>query len=141
MEAFYMQPGTLDYLGLLDGGITYSLHSLLLCNDLAGMLRCLWKGIPVDDDHLALDLTRSVGLRGNYLAQRHTANHCRDNYWKSRYFGAKFPLSMSLIPDKDLMERIDDDLREILAEHQPEPLPDPIREKVHAIYERLDTEQ
>ncbi len=133
MEAFYMQPGTMDYLGILDDGITFSLHSLLLCNDLAGMLRCMWRGIPIDDDHLALDVTRSVGLRGNYLGDKHTAKHCRDNYWNSRYFGAAFPLSSSSIPDKELTERIDDDLREILANHQPAPLPDPIREKIYTI--------
>ena len=133
MEAFYLQPGTLDYLGVLDSGITYSLHSLLLCNDLAGMLRCLWKGIPVDDEHLALDVTRSVGLRGNYLADRHTAKHCRDNYWNSRYFGAAFPTGSSVVPGKELIERIDDDLREILANHRPAPMPDPIRDRIYSI--------
>ncbi len=138
LEAFYMQPCTLDYLGILDGGITFSLHALLLCDDLAGMLHCLWKGIPVDDDHLALDVTRSVGLRGNYLGERHTTKHCRDNYWNSRYFGAAFPLGSSVDPDKDLIERIDDDLREILANHQPEPMPELIREKVHAILEKFE---
>ena len=138
MEAFYLRPGTLDYLGILNSGITFSLHSLLLCNDLAGMLRCLWKGIPVDDDHLALDVTRSVGLRGNYLAERHTMEHCRDNYWNSRYFGAAIALSSSVDPDKELIERIDDDLREILANHRPEPMPDPIRERIHAILGRFE---
>jgi len=133
MEAFYLQPGTLDYLGILNDGITFSMHSLLLCDDLAGMLRCMWKGIPIDDDHLALDVTRSVGLRGFYLGDRHTAKHCRDNYWNSRYFGAAFPLSSSAIPDKDLIERIDDDLREILANHRPEPMPDPIRGRIYTI--------
>jgi len=38
-EAFFLQGGTLDYLGIIDDGMTYSLHALLLCNDLAGMLR------------------------------------------------------------------------------------------------------
>jgi len=140
MEAFYLQPGTLDYLGIVNSGITFSLHSLLLCNDLAGRLRCLWKGIPVDDDHLALDVTRSVGLRGNYLGERHTTKHCRDNYWNSRYFGAALPLNSSTGPDKDLIERIDDDLREILANHRPELMPDPIREKIHAILGRFEAE-
>jgi trimethylamine--corrinoid protein Co-methyltransferase len=137
-EAFYLKGGTLDYVGEIDGGITYSLHSLLLCNDLAGMLRCMWNGVPVDDEHLALDVTRSVGLRGNYLGERHTAKHCRDNYWSSRYFGAKFPLSSNLIPDKGLTERIDDDLREILVNHQPQPMPQPVREKIHAILGRFE---
>jgi trimethylamine:corrinoid methyltransferase-like protein len=141
LRSFYMKPGTLDYMGSIDAGISYSLHALLLCNDLAGMLRCMWKGIPADDEHLALELTQSVGLRGNYLAERHTAKHCRDNYWKSRYFGAKFPSSSNLLPDEDLIERIDEDLREILAEHQLEPLPDPIREKVHAIHGKFEAAQ
>jgi trimethylamine--corrinoid protein Co-methyltransferase len=141
LRSFYMKPGLLDYMGSIDTGISYSLHALLLCNDLAGMLRCMWKGISADDEHLALELTQSVGLRGNYLAERHTAKHCRNNYWNSRYFGAKFPSSSSVLPDEDLIERIDEDLRVILAEHQPEPLPDPIRKKVHAIHGKFEDAQ
>jgi trimethylamine:corrinoid methyltransferase-like protein len=139
MEAFYMRPTTLDYLGILDGGITFSLHALLLCNDLAGLLRCLWKGIVVDDEHLALDLTRSVGPKRSYLTQQHTVKHCRDNYWNSRYFEARLPVSSGFLPDKDLIERIDDDLREILANHRPEPVPAPIRKEVRAILEKFET--
>jgi len=138
-EAFFLQGGTLDYLGEIDNGITYSLHALLLCNDLAGMLRCLWKGIPVDDEHLALDLTRSMGLRGNYLGEKHTATHCRDNYWQTRYFGANLPLSTNLIPNHDLHERINIDLHEILKNHQPKPMPKPILEQVRAILARYET--
>ena len=134
MRSFYLKPGTMDYVGIIDGGITFSLHALLLCNDLAGMLRCMWKGIPVDDEHLALELTRSVGLRGNYLAEKHTAKHCRDNYWHTRYFGARFPLSSYPLPDQDLVERIDDDLREILSKHRPEAMPRAIQEQIHAIH-------
>jgi trimethylamine:corrinoid methyltransferase-like protein len=138
-EAFYMRPSTLDTEGCIDRGITFSLHALLLTNDLAGMLRCLWNGVTVDDEHLALELTHSVGPKGNYLAQRHTAVHCQDNYWDSRYFGAKFPRSnSSAIPDRDLIERIDEDLREILATHRPEPLPEPVRKEIRAILGRFE---
>jgi trimethylamine--corrinoid protein Co-methyltransferase len=141
MEAFYLRPSTLDYLGESDAGMTYSLHSLLLCNDLAGMLRCMWQGITVDDDHLALDLTKSVGLKGNYLREKHTAKHCRDSYWNTRYFGTKLPRSSNQVPDKDLIERIDDDLREILANHHPEPLAEPIRKQIRAIHGRFENAQ
>ncbi len=139
MRAFYTRPTTLDYLGILDGGIIFSLHALLLCDDLAGMLRCLWKGVAVDDEQLALDLTQSIGPKGNYLGQRHTAKHCKENYWNSRYFGAKFPLSSSgIIPDKDLIERIDVDLREILASHRPEPMPEPVRKEIRALLGKFE---
>jgi trimethylamine--corrinoid protein Co-methyltransferase len=134
---FYTRPTLVDYLGILDSGMIFSLHALLLCHDLAGMLRQLWKGIRVDDEHLALELTRSVGPKGNYLAQRHTAKHCKDNYWDSRYFGVNFPLaSSSSVPDRELFERIDADLREILAVHRPEPMPEPVRKEIRAILER-----
>ncbi len=138
MRSFYMKPDTLDYVGSIDAGISYSLHALLLENDLAGMLRCMWKGIPVDDEHLALNLTRDMGPRGNYFAEAHTVKHCRDNYWDTRYFGTKLPASANLLPDQDLIERIDDDLRDILSKHQPEALPQSVQaqiRKIHAIYE------
>jgi trimethylamine:corrinoid methyltransferase-like protein len=140
MKDFFLRRTSLDYLGSLDAGITYSLHALLLAEDLAGMLRCLWNGIPVDDEHLALDLTRSIGPKGNYLAEPHSAKHCRDNYWKSRYFGAKFPLASGTLPDADLLERIDEDLREILAKHRPEPMPESLRKQLRTILEKFDTE-
>jgi trimethylamine:corrinoid methyltransferase-like protein len=136
---FYTRPTLVDYLGILDSGMIFSLHALLLCHDLAGMLRCLWNGIRVDDEQLALELTRSVGPKGNYLAQRHTAVHCKENYWDSRYFGANFPLaSSSNVPDRELFERIDADLREILTTHRPEPLPEPVRKEIRAILERFE---
>jgi len=99
----------------------------------------MWKGFPVDDEHLAFDVTRSVGLKGNYLGEKHTASHCRDNYWKTRYFGAKTPLSSNHVPKHDLVERIDKDLREILANHQPKPMPEAIREQVRAVHAKFET--
>jgi hypothetical protein len=37
-----------------------------------------------------------------------------------------------------LIERIDDDLREILATHRPEPLPEPVRKEIRAILGRFE---
>ncbi len=117
MQTFYSRPATCDYLGSLDEGMTYSLHALLLCEDLAGLLRSLWQGVVVDDEQLALSIATSVGPRGNYLALDHTASHCRDQLWQTRYFGPHIPTSPSTLPDVDLQARIDADLRRIIDEH------------------------
>jgi trimethylamine--corrinoid protein Co-methyltransferase len=138
-SAFFTRPATLDYLGSLDNGIVFSPHALLLSDDLAGMLRCLWNGVRVDEEQLALDLARSVGPKGNYLGQRHTAKHCRENYWDSRYFGATFPSSSAgHLADRELVERIDEDLREILATHRPEPLREPLQREIRDILARFE---
>jgi len=137
LQTFFSRPATLDYLGSLDQGLTYSLHALLLCNDLAGLLRTMWQGLQIDDDALALDLARSVGPRGNYLAQQHTVNHCREHLWQSRYFGPNMPLGNAAGADADLHARIDRDLRELLQSHHPAPLDQSLAAQLRAIRERF----
>ncbi|MBW1844378.1 MAG: trimethylamine methyltransferase family protein [Deltaproteobacteria bacterium] len=132
-QTFHSRPANCDYMGLMDEGMSYSLHALLYANELAGLNRRMWRGLRVDDDTLAMELTRQEGPRGNYLAHPHTSKFCRAEVWDTRYFGAKQPLSTSVLPDLDLFERIDADLREILADHQPEPLSESIRSEIASI--------
>jgi trimethylamine:corrinoid methyltransferase-like protein len=124
MQAFYSRPAICPYMGTLDEGITFSLHGLLLGDELAGQLRSMWRGIEVTDEMLALELTRKEGPRGNYLAQEHTAKYCRREAWNARYFGANFPTASGALSDEDLVDRIDRELQEILRNHQPEALPE-----------------
>lgn len=131
LHAFHSRTATCEYLGMTDGGLTYSLHLLLLCHDLAGLLRKLWQGIRVDDETLALELVREVGPQGHYLAKRHTDAHCRAEPWQSRYFRA--PRGAGAAEGEDLLDRVDEDLRRMLASHRPEPLPAPLRGRIDAI--------
>ncbi|MCP4494917.1 MAG: hypothetical protein GY820_47600 [Gammaproteobacteria bacterium] len=140
MSTFYARPATCDYLGLLDEGITFSMRLLAFCNDQVGLLRQLWKGIKVDDEMLARDLTREVGVQGNYLAHPHTAQHCREEYWDSRYHGGNYPVSSGNVSDQTLIERIDEDIKKLLQNHQPEKLSDDILQQVRSIQSRFKAE-
>jgi len=119
LQSFYSRPAVCPYVGSLDEGITFSLHALLLGDELAGQIRSMWRGIEVNDEMLAMDLTRTEGPRGNYLANAHTANYCRRESWNSRYFGANYPTASGALPDEDLVDRIERELQEILLHHQP----------------------
>ncbi|MGA2398038.1 MAG: trimethylamine methyltransferase family protein [Steroidobacteraceae bacterium] len=138
MQAFYSRPATLDYLGSLDEGITFSLQALCLCDELAGLLRTMWQGVRINSDTLALNLAGEVGPRGNYLAQTHTAAHCRDQLWPARYLGPHIPLSTGDKPDVDLFERIDGHLAGIVAEHQPVPVSAKLRDSVSNVQTRFE---
>ncbi|UWQ32340.1 trimethylamine methyltransferase family protein [Leisingera sp. M527] len=132
-QMFYNRPATIDYMGSLDQGLTYSLHALLLCDDLAGLLRKMWQGLEVSADQMAADLIREVGPSGNFLARQHTVDNCRTQVWNSRYFGPNIPLSNAGAPDQDLLERIGDDLRIMLAELEQPVLPSKTKAAVTAI--------
>lgn len=133
-QIFHNRPATCDYLGSIDQGITYSPQSLLLCNDIAGMLRAMWQGTVVDVETLALNLTREIGLFGTVLGHPHTARHCRNAPWNSPYFGANEPLATTDKPDEDLLQRINRDLNRRLAAPGPEPLPEPLLAQLHALH-------
>ncbi len=137
MQAFFSRPAICPYMGSLDEGITFSLHGLLLGDDLAGQLRRMWQGIAVNDEMLALDLTRSEGPRGNYLANTHTAKYCRRELWNSRYFGAHYPTASGALDDEDLIERIDRDLQKILLTHHPRALARETVLKMQSISEKF----
>lgn len=136
LHAFHSRPCTCSYLGLVDGGVTYSLRTLLLCHDLVGLVRRQWQGLRVDDEMLALDLSKAVGPRGDYLAQPHTADHCRSERWPSRYLERRNAKDMEEAGESDVLERVDADLRDLLASHWPEPLPDAVRERMNSILEK-----
>ncbi len=133
MQAFYTRPAISPYMGSLDQGITFSLHALLLADELVGQLRSMWRGIEINDEMMALELTQTEGPRGNYLANEHTASYCRRESWDSRYFGANYPVSASGFEADDLVKRIDRELQDILQNHQPVPLALETLDKIHAI--------
>lgn len=129
MQMFYNRPATCDYLGSLDQGLTFSEPALLLCDDMAGLLRKMWEGIEVSDDMIGTGLIDGLGHTGQFLAEQHTVDHCRTQVWDSRYFGPNIPLSNGGLPDLDLLERLERDL----AERRTAPPPPAPREEVMAV--------
>ena len=133
MHAFYSGADSLSYLGGIEWGMTYSLHSLLFCNEMAGMIRRMERGIEVNEDTLAMDTTKKVGLTCDYLAQAHTAAHCRTELWQPRYQRGMNFETWEQGGKKDLKDLIDEDLHEILTTHKPEPLSNHVKKQINDI--------
>jgi trimethylamine:corrinoid methyltransferase-like protein len=138
LHTAYSQSGYCWCLGSIDSLMTYSLHALLYCNELAGWLRRIWKGIRVDDDTLALDVTRTVGPGGYYLEEAHTAEHCRTELWNPKYFRSRPEAAKAgVAPNKrEMMPVIDEDLRAILETHRPEAMPDSLQKQINSILQK-----
>lgn len=138
MQMFYCRPATCDYLGSLDQGLTFSEPALLLCDDLAGLLRKMWEGAEVSDDMIGTDLIQSLGPRGQFLAEQHTVDHCRTQVWNSRYLGANIPLSNGGLLDQDLFERIEIDLAERRAAPPPAAPSEEVMQAARAVLARFE---
>jgi len=92
----------------------------------------------VDGETLALDVARSIGPGGDYLAEMHTATHCRTELWNTKYFRASLLSRAEGDSDseRDLIYEIDAGLREIMANHKPEPLSDSIQREINVIFKK-----
>ncbi len=73
-------------LGYLSSGRTGSLEMLVLCDELAGMAKSFAAGIQVNEDTLALDVTRRACKDRSFLMDKHTLSHVRTAMWGPTLF-------------------------------------------------------
>jgi trimethylamine--corrinoid protein Co-methyltransferase len=96
-------------------------------------------GVAVDDDTLALDLIAKVGPNGTYLAEKHTRQHMKE-IWRPTVWD-RTPYDGWLAGGKaGALEKATAIADDILAHHQPEPLPDDVVAELARIVERADAE-
>ena len=63
--------------GFIEGGMTSSFDQLVFTNEMIGKCARLLGGIRVDEESLAVGVTRDVGPGGTFLTHKHTSAHCR----------------------------------------------------------------
>ncbi len=123
--------------GLLNGARIFSPVQLLLDCEIYDMLRAVTQGFPVNAETLALEVINTVGPRSHFLTEEHTLAHVRE-VWQ--------PALIDRTPWDDWVkqgrpaaaDRARAKAHQILAGHQPEPLPNTERiAEIIAAYARM----
>lgn len=98
------------------------------------MARRIVDGIEVTPETLAFDVIRQVGPRGDFLGEKHTLRHFRREQFMPGLIVRDKYETWEAAGSKRAEERARDRAREILATHQPDPLPDEVVRELDAIY-------
>lgn len=106
--------------GMLYGSRIFSFEQLLLDCEIYSAIRAVAGGIPVNDETLALDVIKDVGVGGNFIAHKHTRRHIAD-LWQPRFIDRR-PYSAWEADGKGAREWANDRARWILENHRPVPL-------------------
>ncbi|TEU11976.1 MAG: hypothetical protein E3J21_22330 [Anaerolineales bacterium] len=72
---------TFGHMGILGADQAGSLEQLIVDNEMAAYVKRVLRGFSVDEDTLALDVIRKVGIGGNFLGEAHTRQHFRQELW------------------------------------------------------------
>ena len=94
---------------------------MVLVNEILDMVNQYMKGMPVNDETLALDLIDHVGPGGHYLQEDHTLKHFRE-VWYSQLFDRTIHAQWIEKGAKRFEERLRERTKTAM-EHEPAPLP------------------
>ena len=121
--------------GLLYGARVYSITELLLDAELFGLVRAMSLGVPDRDEDLAVEVIEEVGPGGHFLAQPHTLRHMREQ-WRPRFFDRDAWEDWEAAGRPDPRDRAREQAEQILAEHEPQPLPEHVEDLIVEVIAR-----
>ena len=116
--------------GFLESVCALSFEKFVIDDEVVGMIKRVLKGINTDGEHCALDLISSIGPGGTFLAEDHTINHMRTDF---------FSPSVAEISDWDewdkrerptALERAREKAKKTIASHSVPPLPDDVVKQI-----------
>ena len=121
--------------GYLEGGLTNSIEMITMADELIHWVKKFMQGVVVDDETLALDWIDQVGLDGDFLGIDHTHNHFRED-WYPMLLDRQNHEGWVMDGELSLRQRARERVKNILAEHQPEPLPEGIAQEIQKVIDR-----
>ena len=121
--------------GYLDQAMVCSPAQLVLGNEAIGMARKFMEGIRVDQETIARQVIEDIGPGGHYLAHSHTLDHCRSAVWNSRLLTREPYEKWQAKGEKDMAQRIQERLAQILDTHKVPPLADKVLARIREIRE------
>lgn len=74
--------GVIWGMGQLESELTVAPAQAVIDNEIIAYSRRFLRGVPVSDEALALDVVRSVGISGSFLAEDHTLDHFREEIFE-----------------------------------------------------------
>jgi len=114
-------------IGLLEDGTCLHLEEIVLEDEIVAAVARLCRGEIVNDETLALDEIEKVGIGRNFLAQRHTLQHMRSDFFVPNLIDRRSFDAWSDSGSKTMVDRARDKVKWILENHHVPPLESGIR--------------
>ncbi len=126
--------------GMLETGLILDYGQMVMDNEFAEMIKYVLKGIPVNDDTLALDVIHEIGCFGDFLSHEHTLKRMRTEQTHPELIDRQMYESWEAAGSRSIHERAWDKANHILDTHQPKPLPENVLATIRSIVEEAEEE-
>ncbi len=120
-------------LGHLENALTFSYQQLVIDDAIAGYIRRMLEGFAVNEETLAFDVIKDVGIGGNYLTHPHTAESYRREFFLSDLVERMPWAAWEAQPVRGMEEKASAKARRLMAQERPRPLDAAQEREVDAI--------
>ncbi len=123
--------------GYLDFGLTGSLDMIVIVDEMIDQIRRIQKGIPINEESLALDVIPAGVKEGQFLTQAHTVKHLRNVQWQPHLIYRKGYEQWIEEGRTRLLDRARKKLDHLLDRHEPAALVQDKKQAIDAVVERF----
>lgn len=120
-------------------GMTIDYGQLVMDNEFARMIKHTVEGIPVNDETLAVDAIKEVGIGKNFLSHDSTFKHMKSQS-QPKLIDRKMREDWIKEGSTDIYQRALEQARFILENHKPDPLPEDVLAAIRSIVEEAEEE-
>jgi len=120
--------------GFLESVCALSFEKFVIDDEVVGMTKRVLKGIDTDDEDCAVDLISSIGPGGNFLAEDHTINHMRKDFFSPTVAEISGWDDWNQKERPTALERARRKAKEIIASHPAPPLPDDVIRQTRDVF-------
>ena len=119
--------------------MTFDFGQLVLDNEMAAMVRQVVNGIAVNDETLAVDVIKEIGVGKDFLSHDSTYKHMRSQS-APQIFDRRMREEWEAYGRPDIYAVATQKARDILENHIPDPLPDDVRQTIRSIVSEAEAE-
>ena len=127
-------------LGMLEMGITFDLTQLVIDNEIAEMIKYTLNGIPVNDETLAVNVIREMGIGKDYLSHESTYQHMASQS-RAQLMDRRMREDWEADGSKDIYQRAHEKMRNILETYEPPQLSNSVLQDIREIVDEAEKEQ
>jgi trimethylamine--corrinoid protein Co-methyltransferase len=123
-------------IGNLESTLTLCPEQAVIDDEIAAGILRAWRGIEVDEEKMAVPVIKELGQKADYLSNDHTLRHFRDELMLTNLLSRERWAVWEKAGRKDLLQRAEDRVREILKTPPAEHLSGSQREELKRIEKR-----
>ena len=119
--------------------MTIDYGQMVMDNEFARMIKYLVQGIPVNDETLAVNVIKEIGIGKDFLSHASTYKHMRTQS-QPKLIDRRMREDWQAAGATDIYQRALEEARYILENHKPDPLPDDVLAAIRSIVEEAEAE-